>query len=112
LRGGLWDVPDDDEPVGPSEEDELTDAKAAYKAELLGELEERKAIKNVHLQEKREIQEEIRGLRVQPFAGTLVSLMLIEAICEQSGYSGPLYRGFTIEPLGDRLSVVIQPATR
>ncbi|KAF7122108.1 hypothetical protein CNMCM5793_000063 [Aspergillus hiratsukae] len=65
---GLWDVhhvPDDDEPVGRSEEGELTAAKAAYKAELLGELQDRKAIKNARVQEKREIEEEIRGLQVR-----------------------------------------------
>jgi hypothetical protein len=60
-----WPVPDDDEPVGPSEEGELTAAKAAYKAELLGELQDRKTIKDARLQEKREIEEEIRSLQVR-----------------------------------------------
>ncbi|GIC93548.1 uncharacterized protein Aud_010036 [Aspergillus udagawae] len=69
LREGHWVVPDDEEVGGPGQGDTLTAGQALRQQGLLHELEERKAVKNQRLQEKRELQDEIRGSGLPPGEG-------------------------------------------
>ncbi|KAF4239146.1 hypothetical protein CNMCM6457_009190 [Aspergillus fumigatiaffinis] len=59
LRAANWVVPEDEEVVGPGQRTDLTAGQALRTQELLEELEERKAIKNQCLEEKRGLVQEI-----------------------------------------------------
>ncbi|KAF7161252.1 hypothetical protein CNMCM5623_006869 [Aspergillus felis] len=65
LRDGHWVVPEDEEVVGPGQGPDPTPGQVLRKNELLEVLEERKAVKDACLQEKRELQDMIRGLEVR-----------------------------------------------